>query len=125
PARGASLSRATAALLANGHGGEILMFSRDGSGNVTIAVVAPFHGQAGEAGCSCETTGRPSAGGLVLFGLVGVSLLRRRRSSAWLRAVKRFATSRTARTLATFVGIVAVSSLMPACDCGNNSGQSC
>ncbi len=125
PAREASITRAKAALLADGHDGELLMFARDDSGNHTVAVVAPFHGQAGSSGCSCETTGSPGAGGLVVFGLVGVSLLRRRRRGVWMSHAKQLATSRTARSLGMFIGVVLVSSLVPACSCGNNAGQAC
>jgi MYXO-CTERM domain-containing protein len=125
PARGASLARASAAMLADGHDGEIAMFARDELGNQTVAIVAPFHGQAGASGCSCESTGRPGSGSLVLFGLVGLGLMRRRRRMEFLWRLRRFATSRTVRSLAIFVGIVAVSSLVPACSCGNNQGKSC
>jgi MYXO-CTERM domain-containing protein len=112
--------------LADGHDGEIAMFARDESGNQTIAIVAPFHGQAGSSGCSCETTGRPGAGSLVLFGLVGLGLVRpRRRHRAIKELLRRLVTSRSVRTAVTFAGIVLMSSLVPACSCGNNSGKSC
>ncbi len=125
PAREASLSRDGAVMFADGHDGEIAVFTRDSSGNQTVAIVAPFHGQAGASGCSCETTGRPGAGSLVLFGLVGLGLVRPRRRKEWLRRLMRATGHRAVRTVITFVGIVLVSSLMPACDCGNNSGKSC
>jgi MYXO-CTERM domain-containing protein len=130
PARDASLARLTAASLAADHGGELLVFARDELGNQTVAIVAPFHGQAGSSGCSCETTGRPGAGSLLLFGLVGIGLMRRRRGSSQLARcaaalAKRLTASRTLRTLVTFSAIVLVSSLVPACSCGKNQGQSC
>jgi MYXO-CTERM domain-containing protein len=105
------------------------VFTRDSSGNQTVALVAPFHGQAGASGCSCETTGRPGAGSLVLFGLVGIGLMRRRRRTEFLRRLTGIAAGlgkhRAVRSLAMFVGIVTVSSLVPACSGGNNPGKSC
>lgn len=124
PAREASLARTSAALLSESHNGELAVFARDELGNQTIAIVAPFHGQAGESGCSCETTGAPGAGSLILFGIVGLVLVRRRRGTV-LHVVRRALASRQVRTLSMFAGIVAVSSLVPACSCGNNAGQSC
>lgn len=124
PAREASLARTSAALLSESHNGELAVFARDELGNQTIAIVAPFHGQAGESGCSCETTGAPGAGSLILLGIVGLVLVRRRRGTV-LHVVRRALASRQVRTLSMFVGIVAVSSLVPACSCGNNAGQSC
>ncbi len=123
PARTASLARATAQLLGQDHGGELAVFARDGQGNQTIALVAPFHGQAGAAGCSCETTGTPGAGSLILFGLVGLGLFGRRRSRrVWLR---RALTSRAVRTAGLFVGMVLVSSAVPGCSCGTSPARAC
>jgi len=124
-ARGASLARESAAMLAEGHDGEIAMFARDEQGNQTVAIVAPFHGQAGSSGCACQTGGAPGSGSLVLFGLVGLGVMRRRRRSEFLRRLMGLAKIRTVRSLAMFVGIVGVSSLVPACSCGNNQGKSC
>jgi len=134
PYREASLARESAMRLIEDHGGELLMYARDELGNQTIAMIAPFHGQAGASGCSCETTGSPGAG--ILLGLVGFGLLRRRRRTVWVRRLVRVASiylrapakpglARTARTVVMFVGVVALSSLVPACSCGNNNGQSC
>lgn len=133
PARTASLARASAQLLGKDHGGELAVFARDEKGNVSMALVAPFHGQAGSAGCSCETTGAPGAGSLILFGLVGLGLFGRRRgrTARTARRVKlaalarKAARSRAVRTGVTFVGIVLVTSLVPGCSCGNTQAQAC
>lgn len=127
PAREASLARASAQLLGQKHDGTVAVFARDESGNVAIALVAPFHGQAGEAGCNCQTTGAPGAGSLILLGLVGLGLFGRRRTmrARCLRLVKRAANSRAVRTAGMFVGMVAVSSLVPGCSCGEPAAQAC
>ncbi len=125
PYRGATLARASAMKLAEGHNGEIVMYARDEQGNVTATPIAPFHGQAGAAGCACETTGRPGVGSLLLMGLVGFGLLRRRRRTEWPRRFVAIAASRTARTVVMFVGVIALSALVPACSCGDTQGQSC
>jgi MYXO-CTERM domain-containing protein len=122
PARTAALSRYTAEKLA--HDGELLVFARDERGNRSIAIVAPFHGQAGASGCSCNTTGGPGAGSLFLVGLVGLGLFGRRRGRL-VRQVKRLATNRAARTVVLFVAMVGVSSLVPGCSCGKQQAQSC
>jgi len=124
PARTASLSRASAQLFGQDHDGELVMFARDEKGNRSLALVAPFHGQAGASGCSCNTSGAPGAGSLVLFGLVGLGLFGRRRRRV-LRQVKTLVNSRAVRTVAMFVGIGAVSSLVPGCSCGKQSAKSC
>ena len=123
PYRDATLARESAMKLAS-DGGEILMYARDEQGNRTMAMIAPFHGQAGASGCSCETTGRPGVGSLLMIVLVGFGMMRRRRSQ-WLGRLVRIAASRTARTVVMFVGVVALSALVPACSCGDTQGQSC
>jgi len=124
--REASLARATAMKLANASS-EIAVYARDELGNQTVTVIA-FHGQAGSSGCNCETSGKPGAGSLILMGLVGLGLLRPRRRQLAKRIVGRLvrvAKSRAIRTAVMFVGVVLVSSLVPACSCGKNEGQSC
>jgi MYXO-CTERM domain-containing protein len=124
PARTASLARDSAALLTQDHDGELAVFARDGEGNQTIAIVAPFHGQAGAAGCSCQTSGAPGAGSLILFGLVGLGVFGRRRPRA-RRLVRRALKSRAVRTAGMFVGMVLVSSLVPGCSCGKSPARAC
>ncbi|HEY5921130.1 MAG TPA: MYXO-CTERM sorting domain-containing protein [Kofleriaceae bacterium] len=127
PARTASLSRAQAQLFSDKHNGELVVHARDELGNHSVAIVAPFHGQAGEGGCNCETSGTPGAGSLILFGLVGLGIFgsRGRRRARLLRQVKVLARSRALRTVAMFVGIVAVSALVPGCSCGKSPAKSC
>jgi MYXO-CTERM domain-containing protein len=118
----ARLSRERALQLADVNR-ELLMFARDGQGNQSIALIAPFHGQAGSSGCSCETSSTPGAGGIALLALVGAGLLRRRRASwRWLaRACK----SRVVTTFGLWLGASIVMSLQPGCSCGKVQGQSC
>ena len=111
PWREGSLAKQTAMHLLDDHG-EILMFARDALGNQSIAMVAPFHGQAGSGGCSCESGRTPSAGSLVLIGLVGFGLFGRRRR-------------RWAKHVGFVVGIGVLSAFVPACNCGKNQGKSC
>ncbi len=121
PARSASLARATAAMFADKGNGELAVFTRDMTGNESIALVAPFHGQAGASGCSCETSSAPGAGSLALFGLVGLGVFGRKRR----RSLRRLVTSRAFRTASMFVAMVAISSLVPACSCSKQQAKSC
>jgi len=98
--------------------GEVAVFAKDALGNQTIALVSPFHGQSGSTGCTCET-GRPGAGGLVLFGIVGFVVLRRRRR--WRLSPR---TLRVVTTVGIWFGVSAVVSLSPGCSCGKK-GESC
>ncbi|NVB85770.1 MAG: hypothetical protein HOV81_45830 [Kofleriaceae bacterium] len=134
PARTATLSRVLLGRLAES--GELAVYARDQQGNQTIALVAPFHGQAGASGCSCETSSAPGAGSLALFGLVGLGVFGRRRSpvssirrgrglARARRSLRRIVKSRAFRTVSMFVAMVAVSSLVPGCSCGKQQGQSC
>jgi MYXO-CTERM domain-containing protein len=95
----------------------IKVFARDEVGNVSVAYVAPFHGTSGTSGCTCDT-GRPGAGGIGLFLVVGALVLRRRRRA--LGAVTR----RRLATAGMWMGVVALSSTMPACSCDNGT-KSC
>ncbi len=72
----AELTRAEIADLVDGD--ELLAFLEDEHGNRTLAVVAPFHGQAGSSGCSCETGSSGSPDGFAICLLVVVLGLRRR-----------------------------------------------
>jgi len=90
---------------------EIAVYARDEAGNVSRRIApVPFHGQAGESGCNCNSSGgAPSTGGVVLF-LLTIALFFRRQ----LR--------RHARLVATWMGLVAASSLFPGCNCGSDNG---
>lgn len=57
--------------------GDLAVFLADANGNQTIALVQPFHGQAGASGCSCET-GSPTGGALLLLAIAGMLRPRRR-----------------------------------------------
>jgi MYXO-CTERM domain-containing protein len=93
--------------------GGIAVFARDEAGNVTETLVG-FHGQTSATGCSCNTTGGPGAGSLVLFGIVAFGLGRRRRRVF----------SRRVRRIALHLGVILAIGAMPACDC-NNKEQAC
>jgi hypothetical protein len=73
----ATLSRTDAAGLARD--GELTVFLEDEQGNRTVATVAPFHGQAGASGCSCDASRRAPGSSVLLVLLVGLRLRRRRR----------------------------------------------
>ena len=96
--------------------GDIQMFARDEAGNVSVALVAPFHGTSGSSGCgSCNTTSAPTSGSLALFGIVGVGLLRRRRKLS----------PRTLKMITTFslwAGASVVASMQPGCSCSDKNG---
>ncbi len=94
--------------------GSLQVWAKDEIGNQSIALIAPFHGQAGASGCGCDAQG-PSAGGVALFALAGLVVFRRRKR--WLR-------SRRARGVAAWIAMSLVASLVPGCDCGN-SKRSC
>ncbi|HEX4452943.1 MAG TPA: MYXO-CTERM sorting domain-containing protein [Kofleriaceae bacterium] len=95
--------------------GQVQMFARDEAGNITIALVAPFHGTEGAQGCACNATGAPGSGSLVLIGLVGIVMLRSRR---------RLRISPRVLRVATWAGIVVAVSMAPSCSC-NNHNQAC
>jgi MYXO-CTERM domain-containing protein len=97
--------------------GEIAMFATDEVGNQSIALIAPFHGTGNGQGCSCQTSGStPGSGSLVLFGIVGIGALRRRR---------RLFKSRLAKNIGLWLLGSAVMSLVPGCSCSKNAAQSC
>jgi hypothetical protein len=107
---------------------EVQVFVRDETGNQGVYLITPFHGQPGESGCNCNTTGAPSGGSILIILVTGCMLVMRRRGrgrSLRLRRLGRFALR-----IAPKVGIVlfvgAVSSLVPGCSCGGKpSEQAC
>jgi MYXO-CTERM domain-containing protein len=103
--------------------GEVALYAKDDAGNVSVALIAPFHGQPGEAGCNCDASGAPSPGGIVLALLVGIALVGRRRLRAALRTVARAPSGRAVVTIATWGGLSVALSLAPGCSC--SKAQSC
>jgi MYXO-CTERM domain-containing protein len=94
--------------------GQIAIYVRDEAGNTSRKLGAiPFHGQAGESGCSCNSSGAPSSGALLLVLLTG-GLLFRRRVVVLVRA--------HGGKLAAWTGIVVGTSLFPGCSCGSDTG---
>jgi hypothetical protein len=57
--------------------GQVAVFLADETGNRAIAYIAPFHGQAGASGCSCDTRGGPNASWLIALLVLGLMCLRR------------------------------------------------
>jgi len=109
--------------------GELVVYAMDEAGNQTIALVAPFHGQAQESGCGgCDTSGTP-AGGIVLALFVGFLVLgrgaSRRRVLAVARAVPGRRVGRFVSTFGLWLGVSTVMSLAPGCSCGDSPAQSC
>jgi len=114
--------------------GEVLVFVRDPSGNVSIDVArSNFHGAPGESGCSCNSNGRPDGGSIVLVLLVGAYLLFRRRAAAAVSAVARDHSrlpslrsgGRIVPMLAIWVGLSVTLSMVPGCSCGSTAGHAC
>ena len=120
--------------------GQIQVFAKDELGNQTIALIAPFHGQAGPGGCNgCQTGGVPGAGTIALFALVGLVVLRRR--GGWRRrppgrpspttpapATRPAPASRLRRMGALpLVGAaaLAIGSTQPGCSCSKAAAKSC
>jgi uncharacterized protein (TIGR03382 family) len=120
--------------------GEVSVFLRDPSGNVSVELVAPsaaFHGDAG--GGACNSAGGPSAGGWVLLLLTGGALLLRRRRTTVDDSLPSMASrplrssvssplaqlASGAHTVALWLLIAVASSLVPGCDCGGNASRAC
>ena len=100
--------------------GNIQIWAKDQTGNVTIALIAPFHGQSGASGCACQTGSAPTSGSLVLFGLVGLGLVaggRRRR--------RRIFRSRAVKNVLAWSVVTLATSLVPGCSCDKHPAQSC
>ena len=112
--------------------GQLQMFAKDELGNQTIALVAPFHGQAGATGCGCASNSRPGVGSLALIGLVGFGLRRRRLAASRLTRLRRAAFDLLGRrrlprwvmSLGLWLGASVAVSLQPGCSC-HNAAKSC
>ncbi len=100
---------------------EVLVYAKDEAGNEHVALIAPFHGQPGEAGCNCDATSGPGAGGIALVVIVGFLLVGRRR----VMALARGRTGRLVTTAVMWLGLSAAVSLAPGCSCGSNKAKSC
>lgn len=92
--------------------GELVLWAKDEAGNISQTVVG-FHGQSGASGCACQTQGAPGAGSLILIGIVGAGLLRRRRTTLSPR------TKRILKKVGLWVSTCMIASL-PGCDCSNH-----
>ncbi|MBK9035669.1 MAG: hypothetical protein IPL61_31205 [Myxococcales bacterium] len=126
-----SIDRATAKDLANADG-DLVVFVRDPSGNTsTVTYRTDFHGAPGEGGCNCDSSGGAPVGTLVLILLTGMMLLFRRGMATGgavvVRARRRLASSqRYLGMIGLWLGVAALSSLVPGCSCGSKAGaQSC
>ena len=121
--------------------GELRVFVRDPSGNVSTALAkSGFHGAAGEGGCNCDSGGGPSTGGIALLLLVAFVLSVRGRGVRLARMVARsgFAgprsiAQRCGGTIArkagralplvgVWLGVSLASSLVQGCSCGSDPG---
>lgn len=125
-----TIDRATAKALASPEG-ELVVFVRDQRGNQSSAKLASgFHGAPGEGGCSCDASSGAPTGSLVLVLLTMVALGFRRRAATVgavvVRGARRAARSRKVGMLGLWLGVAAVSSLVPGCSCGGKPGaQTC
>jgi hypothetical protein len=114
----AELAAARVAELARG--GEVQVFLRDPSGNQQVELVAPLHGQAA-SGCSCNGGGAGGSAATLLLVLGGL-LVRSRRSA---RAPRARQPRTQQRRLRRGAAALAVTALLPACDCGGAAGRAC
>lgn len=107
---------------------ELVVFARDEAGNVTIALVAPFHGQSGSSGCACDAGGVPSTGSLALVLVVGLVVFggsrRRRQVRVALRTLARHRVGRVATTAGLWLG-ASIALSQPGCSCGDPATKSC
>ena len=102
--------------------GELRVFVRDPSGNVSTALAkSGFHGAPGEGGCNCDSTGAPSTGGVVLLLLTAFALTVRGRGTRLARAVARRG-GRALPALVMWAGLSVGLSLVPGCSCGSQPG---
>jgi hypothetical protein len=100
--------------------GDLRVFVRDPSGNVSTALAkSGFHGAAGAGGCNCDSTGGPGKGGVVVMLLTALALTARGRGRRLARVIAR---SRLVPTLALWVGLSVGLSLAPGCSCGSPPG---
>jgi hypothetical protein len=102
---------------------EVQVFVKDETGNVGVALLAPFHGTGGTSGCTCDAHGGPGAGGAVLLvmTLAGLGLMGRRR----LMIVARSRTGRVLGTVALWLGASVAMSLQPGCSCSKAAEKAC
>ena len=112
------LSRDEAAAYASERG-QLAVFVRDEVGNIAVAEVAPFHGQAGTSGCaSCNTRSTPGAGGLLLVVVVGGLVFGRRGRLG--RVVRHRGVRRAVVSGVLWAGGSLAMSLQPGCSCGSD-----
>jgi hypothetical protein len=120
----AELGRDDAAAYA-GDDGQVSVFVKDEAGNTAVAVVAPFHGQPGSAGCaSCSARTMPGAGSLAVFAVLGGLVLGRRRRGGRAPARLPWRLRRTRRAVVTgalWTGGAVALSLQPGCSCGSKA----
>ena len=103
--------------------GELRVFVRDPSGNVSTALVkSGFHGAAGEGGCNCDSGGGPGTGGVALLLLTAFVLTLRGRGLRLARAIGRRG-GRLVPMLAIWAGLSIALSLVPGCSCGSTPGE--
>jgi hypothetical protein len=109
--------------------GEVAVWVQDEAGNVSFALArSSFHGQAGEGGCGCDAGGAPTPGGVLLVLvtaalLLGAGRLRRGRPVARVPVRRGARGLRRAGPLAgLWLGAAALTSLVPACNCGGDPG---
>ena len=102
--------------------GELRVFVRDPSGNVSTALAkSGFHGAAGAGGCNCDSTGGPGTGGVVVMLLTMFALTLRGRGRRLARAVVR-RSGRALPALAIWFGLAVALSLTPGCSCDGAAG---
>ncbi len=104
---------------------QVAIWVKDEANNVTVMLApAPFHGQASESGCGCDSgPGGPATGTLVLVLMTGALVALRRPR---LRLVLARQVRRHGGAAALVVGALGVSTLVPACSCDGDPGvQAC
>ncbi len=126
----ATIDRQTAKDLSSPEG-EIVVYVKDQTGNLTMArAKTGFHGAPGEGGCSCDASGDAPVGSMMLVLLTALALGFRKRAATVgavvVRGARRAARSRSLGTLALWLGVAAAGSLVPGCSCGGTPGaQTC
>jgi hypothetical protein len=104
-------------------GGNVQVFAVDETGNRSIALIQPFHGQPGTSGCACDSSGAPPYGAFVLVAIVGFAAFGRR--GRVRRLISAGARSRVVSAGALWLGASAVLSLQPGCSCHKNPAGFC